>query len=91
MTEAFFPAYQSLIDGMTALKGTGTNPGGLAGFSNGKKYYEALVKSTTGSGRSIKDMKTLLLNRLNEDLSAINEILKDNESLYTQASDFSFS
>lgn len=91
MAEAFFPAYQSLIDGMTALKGSGINPGGLAGFSNGRKYYEALVKSTTGSGRSIKDMKTLLLNRLNEDLSAINEILKDNESLYTQASEFSFS
>lgn len=90
MAEAF-PAYQSLIDGMTALKGSGINPGGLAGFSNGRKYYEALVKSTTGSGRSIKDMKTLLLNRLNEDLSAINEILKDNESLYTQASEFSFS
>lgn len=91
MAEAFFPAYQLLIDGMAVLKGSGTNPGGLAGFSNGKKYYEALVKTATGSGRSIKDMKTLLLNRLNEDLSAINEILKDNESLYSQALDFSFS
>ncbi len=91
MTDAFFPAYQFLIDGMTALKGSGTNPGGLAGFSNGKKYYEALVKTTTGSSRSVKEMKTLLLNRLNEDLSAINEILKDNESLYSLASDFSFS
>ncbi len=91
MNTCFFPAYQSLADGLEALKGTGTNPGGLAGFSNGKKYYEALVKSTTGSDRSIKDIKKLLLNRLSSDLSAINEILKDNESLYAQAAEFSFS
>ena len=91
MASCFFPAYQTLIDGLTALKGTGTNPGGLAGFSNGKKYYEALVKSTAGTDRTMKDIKKLLLNRLSSDLSAINEILKDNESLYDQAAEFSFS
>jgi len=91
MENAFFPAYQLLIDGFTALKGSGANSGGLAGYSNGKKYYEALIQQTTGTKRSVADIKKLLLNRLNEDLSAINDMLKDNENLYSQAADFSFS
>ena len=33
------PAYESLIDGLTALKGTGTNEGGLANYENGADYY----------------------------------------------------
>ena len=29
LEESFVPAYQTLIDGMKALKGTGTNEGGM--------------------------------------------------------------
>lgn len=49
LEEHFLPAYQLLIDGLTALKGTGTNDGGQCGFPQGKEYYEYLVYSATGT------------------------------------------
>ena len=47
------PAYQSLIKGMEALKGSGTNENGLCYFDHGKEYYEYLVKSQTGSDKTL--------------------------------------
>ncbi len=38
------PAYESLIEGLTALKGTGTNEGGLANYENGAEYYAMLAE-----------------------------------------------
>lgn len=49
------PAYQSLIKGMEALKGSGTNENGLCYFDHGKEYYEYLVKSQTGSDKTPKN------------------------------------
>ena len=50
------PAYQSLIKGMEALKGSGTNENGLCYFDHGKEYYEYLVKSQTGSDKSPEEL-----------------------------------
>ena len=40
--EHFVPAYELLIDGLLSLKGRGIQDGGLAGYQNGKQYYEYL-------------------------------------------------
>ncbi len=48
----FVPAYRLLIDGLTALKGTGTNEGGMCGYPQGKDYYRYLVYSATGTSYS---------------------------------------
>ena len=39
LEEHFVPAYKLLIDGLEALKGTGTNEKGMCGYPNGKAYY----------------------------------------------------
>ena len=49
-------AYQALIDGLTELKGTGTNEKGLAGLEDGKRYYEYLARSFTGSSKSVEEL-----------------------------------
>ncbi len=49
LESAFVPAYQLLIDGMTALKGSGVNAGGQCGYPRGKEYYEYLVYANTGT------------------------------------------
>ena len=72
--ESVIPAYKNLIDSLNKLKGTGTNTGGLCNFPKGKKYYEYLVESTTGSDKSIKKIKNELINRLTvlfKDMGAI--------------------
>ena len=40
---------EKLIEGLTPLKGTGTNDKGLYYFPQGKKYYQYLVNAYTGT------------------------------------------
>ena len=65
----FIPAYQLLIDGLNELRGTGVNEKGLCGFPDGKKYYEYLVYSATGTSypsieELLKDMELLMNKQL---------------------------
>lgn len=79
---SFVPAYQSLIDGLTALKGTGTNEGGLCGFPNGKMYYKYLVYSQTGTSyNSIPDLLTAVETSMNDYLTKTSKMLKKNPDL----------
>ena len=72
------PAYQSLVDGLYLLKGTGKNPGGLSGFDGGKEYYEYLLKSSCGLYESVSDIQTRLLSQLQTDTEECDTILKKN-------------
>ena len=49
--------YQTLIDGLTELKGSGVNELGLFYYENGKEYYEYLVRTATGSDLSVKKLQ----------------------------------
>lgn len=80
--ECVIPAYESLIDGLTALKGTGLNDGGLANFADGKEYYQRLVKATTGSSRTVEDINALLDATIQQSMGNIYNIaLKDTNVL----------
>ena len=56
VTTGLVAAYQTLIDGLEALKGTGTNEKGLYYYEDGTRYYEYLVRSLTGSSKSVEDL-----------------------------------
>lgn len=56
VTTELVTAYQTLIDGLEALKGTGKNDKGLYYFQDGKRYYEYLVRSLTGSAKSVEEL-----------------------------------
>lgn len=78
----FVPAYQALIDGLTKLKGTGTNELGLCGYENGKQYYEYLVYSQTGTSyASIDDLLAAMEKTMNQSLMKTTELLKKNPKL----------
>ncbi len=68
----FIPAYQSLIEGMTALKGRGLNDSGLANFKDGKTYYEYLLKYGPGLSYTVPELKAALNARMQSDYKAIN-------------------
>lgn len=63
------PAYEKLAGDLNSLKGNGKNEAGLAHFKNGKNYYKALVKSKTGSSRSIDDMISMTDDNIRECVS----------------------
>lgn len=75
ITASLIPAYQTLIDGLTELKGTGRNPGGLCYFEDGDEYYEYLVKVNTGSSKSIRQLKKKTEDFIYSSLSELNQII----------------
>ena len=84
----FIPAYETLIAGMTALKGRGINDGGLCGYKDGQKYYEYLLKSGPGLSYSVSELKSALSDRMRQDYEAIAQILSENPSLDYQNAAF---
>lgn len=83
--ESVVPAYQKLIDGLTALKGTGKNDGGLCHLKHGKKYYEYLVKVKTGSDRSVEKMDSLLDDKISGYKKDMSELMTKYPSAYYDA------
>lgn len=74
LEESVYPAYHNLIAVLKALKKEGKNPQGLCHFEDGKKYYELLVKSTTGSDRNITELQKMTEERREQNLSELTRI-----------------
>ena len=89
--EHFVPAYQKLIEGLTPLKGTGTNDKGLYYFPQGKKYYQYLVNAYTGTSyQDIPALKKAMSDQMMDDLTAMDELLTENPTLAKKLYSYSF-
>ena len=86
VTEEIYPAYQNLITAIKSLKGKGTNEQGVSHFPYGKKYYEYLVRQTTGCNESISRLRLMTRAQILEDLSAMQKVLFPADAALTQAS-----
>lgn len=75
------PAYQKLIQGLESLRGTGVSSRGLAHFPGGKKYYEYLLKSQTGSYVPVSEIQQRLTNQLSLEIQTMQSILKEQPTL----------
>ena len=84
--EEIYPAYQNLITAIKSLKGKGMNKQGLSHFPYGKKYYEYLVRQTTGCNESISRLRLMTRAQILEDLSAMQKVLFPADAALTQAS-----
>ena len=86
VTEEIYPAYQNLITAIKSLKGKGMNEQGLSHFPYGKKYYEYMVRQTTGCNESISRLRLMTRAQILEDLSAMQKVLFPADAALTQAS-----
>lgn len=86
VTEEIYPAYQNLITAIKSLKRKGTNEQGLSHFPYGKKYYEYLVRQTTGCNESISRLRLMTRAQILEDLNAMQKVLFPADAALTQAS-----
>ncbi len=87
----FIPAYHSLIQGLTSLKGRGINEGGLSGYKDGKSYYEYLLKCGPGLSYTVPELKAALNSRMKNDYEAMNRLLLQYPDLEEQVMSSSFS
>lgn len=90
ITKYVIPAYKTLIHGLTSLKGTGQNDGGLAGFPEGKDYYSYLVAITTGTSRSINEINKTLDYAVSDSLKRMIDTADGNISIFDKADNVKF-
>lgn len=76
-----FPAYEHLIEELEKLKGTGSNEKGVCNLPDGKKYYEYVVKRSTGISESIPTLQQMTKKQMAEDLNAMQKILYTSGSI----------
>ena len=75
MKDYIYPAYQKLISAVKGLMGTGENEKGLCFLPDGKEYYEILVKQSTGTDRTVRELEDLTRRQITEDLEAMEAIV----------------
>ena len=90
VTKTMFQAYQDLIDALTKLKGSGVNNGGLSNFDQGQDYYNYLLKYSTGSDHSVKELEQMTLTQINSDLQEIQSLIQEDPEIRSKFSSFAF-
>lgn len=81
LTTIVAPAYERLADALFLLSGNQPEIKGLAALPNGKEYYRYLVARSTGSSKSIPELKIVLTKRLQEDFHALAALSASNQEL----------
>ena len=82
LREVMLPAYQSLAKGLTGLADPAILAEGLAARPNGAAYYEALLRSETGSFRNIEEISQLLSDTLESEFQQLCSLLQTIEPYY---------
>lgn len=83
MKTEVIPAYQELMTGLEALRGTGKNNRGLTYFKGGKAYYLYLLQSQTGSYVPVKQMEKRLSRQLSSEIGIAGTMLRKKPELLT--------
>lgn len=83
LSTVMLPAYEALSDALFLLEDTGVNPDGLAHYPDGKAYYEYLVYKSTGSSRSVEEIKNMLYQKFDEEYRILQEFYAEHPSLAT--------
>lgn len=81
IANAVVPAYESLIDALLELRGSGKNKKGVCYLPNGKEYYSYVVERDTGSPRSVSEIKKLIHDQISSDLLSIQTLLSKDPEL----------
>lgn len=87
--EEVIPAYQELISGLEALRGTGKSSRGLAFFDGGREYYLYLLRSQTGTYVPVKRIEQRLSAQLLSDYQQIRSLLRSDPDLISGISKYS--
>lgn len=81
IANAVVPAYESLINALLKLRGSGKNEKGVCYLPNGKEYYSYVVERDTGSPRSVSEIKKLIHDQISSDLLSIQTLLSKDPEL----------
>lgn len=75
------PAYENLAKEIKSLEGSCSTKGGLCNYENGKEYYKYLVRYSTGSSDSIKELQKQTEQKRRDDINSLSALLTKNPNL----------
>lgn len=81
------PAYEALADGLFVLEDESIELAGLAAKPHGAEYYQYLLRSETGSYRSIDEIKELLTEAFHQEYESIHTLAAENPDILYYLSD----
>lgn len=90
ITTELVAAYQILVDGLESLKGTAKNDKGLCYFEDGVRYYEYLVRSVTGSSKSVEKLLADTQQFITMSLVEMGAILERNPAALNEFATYQF-
>lgn len=90
ITTEVVEGYQTLIDGLEELKGSGKNELGLCYFENGKEYYEYLIRSKVGTDASVKKLQRRIEKFIGTNLQQIYDTVLEDPDAYEEALNYQF-
>ncbi len=84
LSKSLIPAYELIITTLTEIKDMGIVPTGLCGYENGSEYYEYVVRSNTGSAKTVDELWEEISSNIDEYSEQVIELLENNILLYNQ-------
>lgn len=91
ITDSVIPAYKTLIQNLETLRNTGKNEGGLCGYADGRRYYEYMVLSNSGTSYTMEELYKQIQIQLDSDLRTISSLVSEHPELTEQINTYKFS
>ena len=82
-------ANQIVVDGLTALKGSGKNSKGLYYYSKGTGCFEGILKADTGWSKSVSEFDTLIDSYISSYTLTLQKAYMSDRNVYTEAESYS--
>ena len=76
------PAYQSIIDGLTAQLDTAPEKGNMSSYENGQEYYKYLLKSSVVTDKTPEELIELTENKLNSAIFSLALTMNANPDIF---------
>lgn len=90
ITTQVVEGYETIIDGLKELKGSGTNELGLCYYEDGPRYYEYLVRSGAGTDTSVKQLMRKTEYFLEEFIYNLQSLMMEDSGIYDEFESYQF-
>lgn len=87
LAESFFPAFQTIIDGLSNLEDSIVPIEGMAAYPSGKDYYSLLLRNYSGTSQTEQEMYANIYAAMNKASTEYRAVIKNNASASVSSSD----
>lgn len=87
LLQKILPAYHSLSSYLMQMETENLPPEGLAAYPRGKEYYETLLRSEVGTGRTVAQLRALLEEKFCGERALLKAYLADNPAAFSRVNE----